>query len=341
MCNFFISSYSMRYYKDSNLTTISRVQEIDGFSIPAIICNLQYHLTGLQVYRDGLIYCWEMVDLDLFRKKLNRNWVVPSIPDGEFFSAFSLGHCRVVNGNWLYNKQTYYKYIFSLVKELNPELENLYNCKGKTTELINNVNVSIFGGSKEKPYYIPDHKLFFNRVTGEKFFVFYKYEEKIYLTELSIFKDGQVVFSHLPKKIKCDFSQLQDLIHDNIVFTQVPDGEQINIFGLGSFTVIDGTFVNVADKYLEIKDKYNSFRGEEESLQRCIRIFREYIYEQTEAKKEALKHAYEAIPTHLRMFAGDMDSKDYPIRIIIYGEIAKQEWMDRYGFEYPYGDPIK
>ena len=89
--------------KSSDLTTISRTEVIDGFSIPGIIFNLQYHFIDLQVYRDGLVYCWEMVDLNLFKKKLIRNWVVTSIPDKEHISIFSLGNWQIDKGEWFYD----------------------------------------------------------------------------------------------------------------------------------------------------------------------------------------------------------------------------------------------
>jgi hypothetical protein len=37
----------------------------------------------------------------------------------------------------------------------------------------------------------------------------------------------------------------------------------------------------------------------------------------SEEKREALRKAYEAVPEHLRMYCGDMDSKDEPIRRIL------------------------
>lgn len=40
-----------------DLTTITRTEVLEGFSIPGIIHNMQYHFTDLQVYSDGLISC--------------------------------------------------------------------------------------------------------------------------------------------------------------------------------------------------------------------------------------------------------------------------------------------
>ena len=60
----------------ADFTTITRTEILEGFSIPGIIHNMQYHFTDLQGYSDGLISCWEMVDLSMFKDKLNKGWVV-------------------------------------------------------------------------------------------------------------------------------------------------------------------------------------------------------------------------------------------------------------------------
>jgi hypothetical protein len=36
-----------------------------------------------------------------------------------------------------------------------------------------------------------------------------------------------------------------------------------------------------------------------------------------------------------------MDTKDYEVRQIIYGDIVKKEWEEYYGYEYPYDDMPK
>jgi len=50
------------------LASICRTKEIRGYEFPGIIHNGSYFLTDLQVFADGLINCWEMVDLPMFKK---------------------------------------------------------------------------------------------------------------------------------------------------------------------------------------------------------------------------------------------------------------------------------
>lgn len=104
--------------KPADLTTITRTEVFEGFSIPGIIHNMQYHFTDLQVYSVGLISCWEMVDLSMFKDKLNKGWVVTSILGGEAISIFSLGHWNLEQGEWQHTKETLFDSVYSLVKQL-------------------------------------------------------------------------------------------------------------------------------------------------------------------------------------------------------------------------------
>ena len=53
---------------------------------------------------------------------------------------------------------------------------------------------------------------------------------------------------------------------------------------------------------------------------RCREAYREYLDHPTVANRERLKRVYEEVPEHHRMYVGDMDTKDIPVRTIIYGE---------------------
>jgi len=55
-------------------------------------------------------------------------------------------------------------------------------------------------------------------------------------------------------------------------------------------------------------------------VRRCIDAHEAYEQAPGEERREALRQAYEAVPEHLRMHCGDMDSKDWPIRHILFGD---------------------
>ena len=327
----------------TELTTITRTEVIEGFSLPGIIHNFQYHFTDLQVYGDGLISCWEMVDLRMFKEKLNKGWVVPSIPNGEALSIFNLGLWMIEQGEWLHTKETLYKYVYTLVKQLNPTLQNLYDYKGSNTKKVGKTNVAKHFLPDPKPYYFDNSGSFLSkRISGEKFHIFFRDNDaKTYLAELSLYKDGRVEITNLPAKRIFEFQGLNELMKQGTITTEVKVGETVTIVNLGSFKIKSGSGVEPRLKLNEFTDKLNELNGRENSIAKCARIFEEYKQKPTKKLKEELKEAYEAIPEHRRIFVGNMDTKDYEVRLILYGEAVRKEWEEDYGYEYPYDDPPK
>lgn len=69
-------------------------QRIEGVARPIFIHNFSYHLTNLLVFADGAINCWDWVDLDGLREKLESGWVATEVPEGAEISAFDLGRWK-------------------------------------------------------------------------------------------------------------------------------------------------------------------------------------------------------------------------------------------------------
>lgn len=329
--------------KPTDLTTITRTEVLEGYSIPGIIHNMQYHFTDLQVYSDGLISCWEMVDLAMFRNKLNKGWVVTSIPDGYPIFIFNLGNWNIEKGEWEHTKETLYDYVYSLVKRLNPTLENLYNYNGINSKISGKANVAKHSMPNPKPYYFDDPNSFFpKKINGEKFHFFYRNDDKkIYLIELSLYKSGRIELCNLPVKKVFKFEELDELTEKGILFTELNVGETVTILNLGTFKIKSGSGIDIKFKINELTDKFNELNGSENSIAKCARIFDEYKENPSKKLRGELKFAYENIPEHRRIFVGTMDTKDYEIRQVIYGDIIKKEWEEQYGYEYPYDDISK
>lgn len=326
-----------------DLTTITRTEVLEGFSIPGMIHNIHYHFTDLQVYSDGLINCWGMVDLSMFQDKLNKGWVVPSIPDGEAISIYNLGNWNIEQGEWQHTKETLYDYVYSLIKQLNPTLENLQNYNGSDSKKVGNVNVAKHSTTTALPYHYDDpNSSFRKRINGEKFHFFYRNDDnKTYLAELSIYKSGYIEITNLPKKKIHKLEDLDALAQNGTLTTDLKIGETVLIVNLGSFKVVSGSGIDIKFKLNELVDKFNELNGSENSIAKCARIFEVYKQNPTKKLRDDLKAAYDAVPEHRRIFVGTMDTKDYEVRQVIYGDIVKKEWEEDYGYEYPYDDMPK
>lgn len=112
-------------------TRVYRKQTIEGVSIPAIIRNGNYFFVDIDVYENGRIECWNFEDFDHFKQDVMRGWVSLASPDNDEISIYGLGSWTIQNGNWLFNKDSFIDYVQSLIKELNPTLENLYKYSKK------------------------------------------------------------------------------------------------------------------------------------------------------------------------------------------------------------------
>ncbi|RAJ81923.1 hypothetical protein CLV59_104148 [Chitinophaga dinghuensis] len=311
-----------------NLTTISRKETIDGLSIPGIIRNGSYYFTDIQVYSDGLIYCWDTVDLELFQQKLDKQWVVTSIPDGQYIHIHSLGQWKIEQGQWEFTPQTYYEFVHALVRQLNPAMENLKSCYGSTTIKKGNVNYAKFPIPNPKPYYISEPSAYSpKRASGDSFNIFFREDnEQLYLAQLSIYPDGHLSITHLPQTRSYTFPELAKLMEQQRILTELPPGVRVHIWGLGSFVATEGDGEPATEKLKEFTNSFMVMNGAEDLVDKCRRILEDYRKNPTEQLKESLKQAYEAIPEHERMYVGDMDVKDIEVRMIIYGEDEIRGW---------------
>lgn len=71
---------------------IRRIKQVEGTTTPGIIHNADHNfLVQVQVYEDGMVNCWELVDLKGLKQKIDEYWLGPDIPDGETLSIHGLG----------------------------------------------------------------------------------------------------------------------------------------------------------------------------------------------------------------------------------------------------------
>lgn len=70
----------------------------------------------------------------------------------------------------------------------------------------------------------------------------------------------------------------------------------------------------------EVRDDIDNLNGRPNSTRRCLAAVDVFRQQPTEANRTAVREAYAAIPKHLRRYAlGDMDRKDFPLRVIVTG----------------------
>lgn len=308
---------------------IKRTVDIHGTTIPGVIKNGDsYFFTDIEVYADGLVYCWEMVDFNILKMKLKNKWVSVSVPDNEFLSIHHVGNIKIKNANWLYSSNQYLKYIMSIVKKLNPKMENIFNCYGQDTKTINGVRYGwpLHGSPKSCLYDSPLTPLS-ELSLGDSMWLILKKDTKCYLGKIEIFEGGRVRVSGTPETKIYKFDEFINILEKKDVFARPKIGERMEIVGLGEFEIgEESEFFTCEELRGEIEDMRDRVKGEPGKVQTCFDCFLSYTNDPTRENHSKLKSAYEKVPDHLKMYCGDMDTKDIPIRMVLYGKAEIENW---------------
>jgi hypothetical protein len=127
--------------------------------------------------------------------------------------------------------------------------------------------------------------------------------------------------------VELTVAELEQLVSQQVVLTEVPLGARVRVHGLGSFTIERASYVeSIHSKVLEIKDMQRTLAGVPTTLDLCRQAYIDYVGKPTSSHKEALRKAYERVPEHLRGYVGDMDTRDTAVRMILYGEQEIEGW---------------
>jgi hypothetical protein len=305
---------------------------IDGLVTPAFIHNgPTFFLVDLPVYSDGLIDCWEMVDLPLLREKIRSGWVTPRVPSGGQISVHGLGTWVASGATWDLDVDTFYARVVELLGILNPKMENLHNCHGRTVERRGKTNVSILGMPKKHPVRIVDPSAVFpKRIEGDDLSVLVSSGAEFCIAKLRAFSDGVIEIGRVPSPQLLDIDALRQAISSGSIVGTLPRGARMRIHGLGAFLVEEEHWcVDPREQLREVSDLLDKLKGRPDSIARCKAAYSAYVADPTHARRDALREAYEAVPEHNRRFVGDMDTKDVAVRMIVYGEQEVENWSHR------------
>ncbi|MGJ8673861.1 DUF7638 domain-containing protein [Rubritalea sp.] len=287
-----------------------------GYAISGFINNMQCHYTTIDVYSDGVIDCWGFVDRDLFQGKINQNWVVSSARHDQSISIFNLGITNHSNAKWINKSQDIKGLVTELIKDLNPSMKGLVDMQGSDTEVRGHVTYSKMGSSDKKPY---------RRVKGELLLadsvpVIIKQDGGIFeLSQLFIFEDSKFRIGVDSPLIS--YEELKDLYQSGKLLNKVNAGSRFSLPGIGEFTCdTELGYIDDEDRLREIKDKLGVLNGNKSIVTQTAEQFDICSEEPSSDNLEKLRSLYEQVPTHERMYCGDMDTKDYDIRRVLYGD---------------------
>lgn len=310
------------------LSSICRTKEIRGFEFPGIIHNGGYFLTDLQVFADGLVNCWEMVDLPMFKRKLGQGWVVTTIPEYASLNIHGVGSVRVISPKWEHTPKTIVKFVQEVIKALNPRMENLHDCHGRDIEEVNGVRYAAVSTGNPRPW--KTDKPISPLVSGDygDSLRHFRLRDGVYhLVTIHLFKDDSVIIygAGEPEVLRWDELLVQLEHQGQLRFPEA--GARIRIDRLVTFIAGEWDYrVDYHELTAEFHDLHTRVHGRSGAIQECVMAFRRYNGEQTIESLNKLREKYEAVPEHLRMYCGDMDVKDIPIRMVLYDEGEIENW---------------
>ena len=297
-----------------NITRTKPNGEHVGKAVPVFINNLRQHYATIKAYADGAVDVWGFLDLDLFDRKLQTGWVSTAPPVGSRLSIFNLGVATVSKGDWRRSLNEVRDVVWSVVREFDPLLTNVIDMEGSDTRLEGKVRYAKLGLSDDCPYRIDENG---NKILGKEIPLFECDGRDSVLKQWFIYSDGtsRVGFDGELTSLGFVYGQ----IDNGSLTTCVNDAGWIEIPTLGKFIPTDGHWgVSAEQRIVEAKDIMSTLQGGEGAIQLCIAAHGQYEKSPNSENKKALKDAYDAVPDHLKMYCGDMDSKDWPIRRILY-----------------------
>lgn len=299
------------------MNRVYRSKRVEGKSIAGLIHNMEYFYTEVSIFEDGVIDCWENIEYDEIKPTIDRDWLTCEIPLGKNISIYGVGTYKVKSAKWIYNKENYYQHILNIIKELNPEIENINNSLKKISKQDRKRKVAL----NSIPFKMVGNERFYSLFDGEKANIFYKEKEKFYLTTLIAYEDKTFEISMLGEKY-FSLEEIREMFEKNILTTEIEDNFIIE--GLGELEVERLYGVDKSEKFKEIEDMMRSACGEQTTRELCQEAYFEYLVDPCEYTKERLREAYERVPEHERMYLGDMDSKDWDYHRILYTEEKRE-----------------
>jgi len=296
-----------------NIYRMDAGRKIYGRAIPGFIRNFDHYLTAIETFADGAINCWGFVDRELFASKIEKRWVATAPPVGAQIGIHNLGMVNVAEAEWTLSPVDMIRVTDDAIHELNPDMTGLIDMEGDDCELRGKMRYAKMPLVNGEIYRIGSNG---TEIVGTALPVFLRRTNDFVLTHWFIYSDAtsQVGYNGSLMPLSDTIKSMSN----SSVTTDVPDGAWITIEGLGKFKTASGHWgINPRERIREAHDELSILQGQPGAVRQCIAAHKAYIQEPSESAREVLRTAYRAVPSHLRRYCGDMDSKDWPIRRIL------------------------
>ncbi len=176
-----------------------KTEKLKRVFVPAIInSEASFFFVDLQVFGNARLDYWTCEDIKHFEKDVKQGCITPDMPSGCCISIHNLGEWRINKGKWLFDRESFIKYILKTIKTLNPKsLEN-----GNGT--------------------------FYKKIKDKEINLFFKTKLEYNLVRLDIYDENSIIVNRLEKPFKITLSQLEKMIAEKEIISQPANGSKIN-----------------------------------------------------------------------------------------------------------------
>lgn len=313
---------SYLFLKGVFMGKVYRKQRIEGVTVPAIIKNGQYFWHNMAVYEDGVVSCWEKTDLSEVPQKLASGKISVSVPDGQGLSVFHCCYLNIESAKWNFDSKSYYNFIKQTVKNLNPEMANIYKTTDREKEKWKKHRVGFI--ADPMPFKLAG-AMGYRIVNGSKMNIFLRESGKITLTVLSCYEDATFSVDGLGEEY-LTIDDIERLFAEKTLCAAPKSGENVTfgVLGTAKITTNPDIAVSDKDKLEEIRNASLAAQNKPDALDRCRDAYFAYLVYPVDFYKEKLREAYEAVPEHQRCYLGDMDTRDSDYRRILYTDEKRE-----------------
>lgn len=245
--------------------------------------------------------------------------LVTSVPENGILNIHGLCGLKVGKAKWNYTPATFEQHIKNIVKSMNSEMTNLFQYTTEQKEKWEQRRTSWI--THKQPYKVKDGTGYFI-VKGESCMIFLDTDETTRLTTVVGYEDNTF---YIDGYGDCSDADIIKLFEEKRLLCYPLEGRSIILGDLGEIETFDKYGeVEETEKCKEILDLPYKARGED-VLDRCRKIYFNYLIDPSEYWRAELLKAYEAVPEHQRMYLGDMDTKDSDYQRILYTPHIKRE----------------
>jgi len=302
------------------MTKVYYKRLIEGITVPAVIHNMGYYYINMPVYEDGSVDCWNRKSLEELKDELARGWVVTEIPTGKNISIHGLGQYAIKDANWEHISDSYYDYIYDTVKKMNNNMTGLFE---ETVEQKEKWKTRKAGWSTWKKPYKLRGNFGYTLVDGDSSSIFFRQENRWELTSVIAYADETLMLGTDENLYSLD--EIKEMFAKGILSSNIEGEFELFIPNLARLTLEGNYQVHTEEKQKELEDMSAKISGNKSLHQICKEMYLDYLIYPTEFNRERLRIAYENVPKHMRMYLGDMDTKDRDYQRILYHPEVKRE----------------